>query len=143
MGFMLKYIGNRPNHEDFVLEDSVELNFHMIPEDRKAFYDVTGVDPEALPLSRKHAVVTLTEAGICIEDLGSRAGTYVNDVKIGGDLKTIHTDWRIRNWCGRTDEFYKIRQLNMGKVTAPLGAVIELGKEMFDGQHKYQFIKID
>jgi len=47
----------------------------------RAGADVELVDPD---VSRRHAAFHQVDAGIGIEDLGSRNGTYVNDEKITG-----------------------------------------------------------
>lgn len=47
----------------------------------RAGADVPLTDPE---VSRRHAVFHQVDAGIGIEDLGSRNGTYVNDRRVSG-----------------------------------------------------------
>lgn len=43
-------------------------------------------------ISRKHCELTVTNAGLVARDLGSRNGTYVNDVKIEGSHKLSNGD---------------------------------------------------
>jgi pSer/pThr/pTyr-binding forkhead associated (FHA) protein len=51
---------------------------------------VLGRSPEAVvwidsdSVSRRHARIAVTGAGASIEDLGSKNGTYVNGVRVGG-----------------------------------------------------------
>ena len=64
-------------------------------------------DPE---VSRLHAVFRQVDAGIAVEDLGSRNGTYVNDRRIegittltnGDRVRFGNTIWRLEEPGGRT-----------------------------------------
>lgn len=59
-------------------------------------FDVRPKDPE---MSRQHAVFTFDGTGVGVRDLGSANGTFVNDVRIAGEMRLRHGD-RIR--VGRT-----------------------------------------
>ena len=58
----------------------------------RAEADVALPDPD---VSRRHAQFHRVDAGIGIEDLGSRNGTYVNDQRISG-ITTIAEGDRVR-----------------------------------------------
>jgi pSer/pThr/pTyr-binding forkhead associated (FHA) protein len=69
--------------------------------------DIVLLDPE---VSRRHAVISLTDGSASIEDLGSMNGTFVNDARIegptvlsaGDTIRLGNTVWTVESPGGVT-----------------------------------------
>jgi hypothetical protein len=138
---MLKYTGNGEYlwSRDIVFTDVALLNRNTAMHDYEKQYKKQDSSERRIALSRNHAVISIENDIITITDIGSLIGTYVNDVKIGADLKTIHEDWRERGYGKNGDN---IRKMNLGSRKIEFGDEIELGQEMFEGKHKYTLIDV-
>ena len=95
--------------------------------------------PKFIRLSRKHAEIRIVGKQFILEDVGSKAGTYVNGQKLGG-FQPDH--WKER-FCHSADYYSKrepqIRERNKGKAALRDGDTITFGQEMFDDQHEFIF----
>ena len=47
-------------------------------------------------VSRRHACITVTSGGVSIQDLGSKNGTFVGDVKVNGGASPLRDGDRVR-----------------------------------------------
>ena len=73
-----------------------------------------------LHVSRQHAVLEMRPEGICVRDLGSRNGTFVNDERVpGGGAVFVDKDARIRFGPFITVQLMVLRSDSL--VTSPAG----------------------